>query len=99
MRKFFWYSSSCGRIEFQLTMREAKRGYHSGQCETDVLELRKTARIKAMLAKLKPDAVRLVLKEFGTWDATELADHDANLTRILWIACGDVTVQPNEVEA
>lgn len=90
------FVSSNGRVEFQLTMREAKRGSHVGQSLDDVLALRKTARIKAMLAKIKPADVRLELKEFGTWDDTELANHDDNLNRILWLACGDVVENNRE---
>ena len=30
------------------------------------------------------------LREYGAWDAEELADHEANARRVLWLACGDV---------
>jgi hypothetical protein len=33
------------------------------------------------------------LKEYGAWDAEELADHEQNLQRILWLASGDITEQ------
>jgi hypothetical protein len=35
--------------------------------------------------------LRRTLKEYGAWDATELADHDQNLQRILWLAAGDIS--------
>ena len=30
------------------------------------------------------------LREYGAWDAAELADHKQNIYRLLWIACGDI---------
>jgi hypothetical protein len=33
------------------------------------------------------------LKEYGAWGAEELADHDQNLQRVLWLAAGDITEQ------
>lgn len=33
------------------------------------------------------------LREFGAWDAEELADHEANNRRVLWIACCDIKEQ------
>jgi hypothetical protein len=33
------------------------------------------------------------LKEYGAWDRQELADHDQNLQRILWLAACDITEQ------
>ena len=42
--------------------------------------------IRAQLDALPVDAVRAELREYGAWDASELKDPEANLTRILWIA-------------
>jgi hypothetical protein len=46
--------------------------------------------IKKQLDRLDPDRVREVLRDYGAWDDNELSDHDANLDRLLWIACGDI---------
>jgi hypothetical protein len=46
--------------------------------------------IKKQLDRLDPDRVREVLRDYGAWDQAELSDHDANLDRLLWIACGDI---------
>lgn len=35
---------------------------------------------------LTPDRLRSILKEYGAWDAEQLADDDANWHRALWIA-------------
>jgi hypothetical protein len=42
------------------------------------------------LKKLDSALVALCLKEYGAWDAAELSDHEANLTRLLWCACCDI---------
>ena len=85
-----WYSSSSGRIELQLTLSQAQSASHSGQCDADVLALSKVPSIARQLAKIDPEVLRSELREYGAWDAKELADHDQNIQRILWIAAGDI---------
>jgi hypothetical protein len=63
---------------------------HPGQCDDDVAALRLVPAIKRQLDKLKPELVVECLKEYGAWDAEELANHDANLDRLLWVACCDI---------
>ena len=36
-----------------------------------------------------PDAARACLKEYGAWDAAELADNEQNRRRLLWAMFGD----------
>ena len=88
----FWTSSS-GRIEIKLTADQAIQGSHPGPCDLDIAELRQDPQIAEQLAQLKPETLRDELKEYGAWDEVELADHEANLDRILWIACGDLMDQ------
>lgn len=76
--------------ELNITLNEALTGAHSGQCDNDIAYLRTVPRIRRQLAKINPELLRKELKEYGAWDDEELADHDANLSRILWIACGDI---------
>jgi len=42
------------------------------------------------LSQLAPKQVADRLKEYGAWSDEELANHDMNLTRLLWLACCDV---------
>jgi len=88
-----WFSTSSGRIEFELTLEQAHTGYHIGACDAGVAELRKDPEIAAKLAKLDRDTLRAELDEYGAWDEEELKDHDQNLNRILWLACGDIVEQ------
>jgi hypothetical protein len=86
----FWYTSSSGLIEFQMTRQQAESVSHSGQCDADVAKLMTDPFIARQLAEIKPEDLREELGEYGSWDAEELADHDTNLSRILWLAGGDI---------
>lgn len=86
----YWTSSS-GRIELSITKAQARSASHPGQCDADVRALSQVPVIRRQLAKLDPADVRAELIGYGAWDDTELADHDANIQRLLWIAAGDIT--------
>lgn len=86
-----WWTESLGRIELQITLRQAQSCSHPGDCEADVLALRQVPAIRRQLDKLEPKVVADALREYGAWDDKELADHDHNLTRLLWIAANDIT--------
>lgn len=90
-----YWSTSSGKIELLITKHQARIGSHSGDCAQDIAYLRKYPRIRRQLAKLDPVVLALELKEYGAWDGVELADHDANLSRVLWIACGDIAENLN----
>jgi hypothetical protein len=40
-----------------------------------------------------PEACAAYLKGYGAWDAEELADHDRNLDRLVWLAGCDLREQ------
>jgi len=77
-----------GNIEIKLTRHEAAKGSHQGSCDHDLADLRKYPKIRQQLNRLDPEVVKKELAEFGAWSDKELEDHDLNLTRVLWIACG-----------
>lgn len=83
----FW-TESLGRIELQLTKAQARKGFHQGQCDDDIAELRRIPAIRRQLDKLSPPLVAECLRDCGTW--SELSNHDENLSRLLWIACSDI---------
>jgi hypothetical protein len=85
-----WYSTSSGLIELQLTQDDVAMGYHSGSCDASIADLRRAPRIAAQLDAIDPALLRSELKEWGAWDDKQLADHDENQSRILWLACGDL---------
>jgi hypothetical protein len=86
----FWFTSSSGRVEFQLTLEQAESVSHSGQCDDDVAALMADPFIRLQLARITPDILRLELREYGAWEDAQLADHQTNLSRILWLAGGDI---------
>ena len=77
-------------IELALTAEDASTGYHQGACDDDIAGLRTVPYIAEQLEALDPAKVRLELEGYGAWDDTELADHEANLDRVLWLACGNI---------
>jgi hypothetical protein len=86
-----WFSTSSGRIELEIELDDASSGSHQGPCDDDVRALSKVPYIAAQLDRIDPAMLVYELREYGAWDDTELADHDQNLQRILWLACGDIT--------
>lgn len=85
-----WWSSSSGRLELQLTLEQARSASHQGQCDEDVRALSADPAIAAQTVQWKPEDVRDELRGYGSWDAAELADHEQNLQRMLWLAAGDI---------
>jgi len=85
-----WWSTGSGRIELNITRKQAAIGYHSGQCYSDVVYLRHVPAIRRQLKKLDPAIVAKELEEHAAWSHEELKNHDENLTRLLWIACSDI---------
>lgn len=85
-----WFSTSSGRIELQISLSDAESASHQGQCDDDVKELSEVPYIAEQLAKIDPELLKSELREYGAWDDSELSDHDQNLQRLLWIACGDI---------
>lgn len=88
----YWTDSS-GRLELQLSLDQAARGYHSGACDLDIQALQQDSSISSQLLALDPRLVAAALKEYGAWDSVELSNHSDNLERLLWIACGDLVDQ------
>ena len=92
-----WFTSSCGRIEFQMTLEQAQSVCHTGQCISDVKALSNMPEIKAITDELDPETVRLVVREaYGDITEEELKDDEANIERLLWIAGCDIDEHEND---
>lgn len=85
-----WWSSSCGRLELCMTLEQACSASHQGQCDDDVDALSRVPEIAAQLAAFDPVLLARELKEYGAWSPEELADHEQNLQRMLWLAAGSI---------
>jgi hypothetical protein len=46
----------------------------------------KVPAIARQLKKLKPEVIADELREYGAWTTEELADHNENILRLLWLA-------------
>lgn len=82
------YFNYIGSIELPIAVINACS--HSGDCTNDIQECMQLPEIRAELAEIDPDQLRMELKEYGAWDEEQLADHNANLERILWLAAGNI---------
>jgi hypothetical protein len=89
----YWFTSSSGRIEFQLTREQVMQGHHQGACDDDVAALANDSTITDQLSRVSTDIMALELREYGAWSEEELADRDANIRRLIWLACGDIQDQ------
>ena len=84
----YWISNN--GIELNITKRQAAKGSHRGPRYKDVLELSRVPSIRRQLDRIKANSVVSFLSGYGAWDDEELADHEENKLRLLWLACGDI---------
>lgn len=89
------YVSSCGRIELEITMDQARSASHVGRCDDDVAALCRMPGIAAQLERIDPETLRDDLRGYGAWDDAELADHETNLQRLVWLAAGAIVEEPD----
>lgn len=85
MKTYYWCDGS-GRIEFKLTQAQIDCVCHSGSNDAAVSAIEKP--------EIDPQDLKKALREYGAWDDADLADHAANLKRIVWIACWDCFDDP-----
>lgn len=89
MKMEYWTDES-GLLSLEIALEDAQSGSHQGRCDEDIADLRRVPYIAAQLDKWSEADVRAELKGYGAWDEDDLADHDSNLNRMLWLACGAV---------
>lgn len=77
-------------LAFGSVIHDCLECWHGERDLAEVLAAREHWLIVDQLARLVPATVAEALKEYGAWSDEELADHDQNLTRLLWLACSDV---------
>jgi lauroyl/myristoyl acyltransferase len=95
MKTYCWYASSGRGIQLYLTEDEAKEGNHVGDCAEDVKYLSNLPHIREQLNRIDPDILAEELSEYTDWDTK---DHEENLQRLMWIACGDIQEFPEDYE-
>ena len=87
--KTLWNSTNYNN-DLKLTREDANACSHSGPCDEDVAMVMTKPYVKRQLAELNPEQLRKELAEFGAWNDAELANHNDNLTRWVWISAGDI---------
>lgn len=87
------------RFVINMTKQQAESASHQGDCDMDVTALLESPNIRRQFKKISPDSIRAELKEYGAWDAEELADDAQNQNRIVWIAAGNITGNIKEKHA
>jgi folate-binding Fe-S cluster repair protein YgfZ len=97
--QLLWWTCGSGRIELQMTLEQTESVSHQGQCDMDVLYLSRVLEIRTQLDAINPAILAAELKEYGAWDAEELANHEENIQRILWIAGCDIKEESREVQS
>jgi hypothetical protein len=88
------YWATFNRFELRLPGRCVMDCSHSGPCDADVAywlpKVRAQVASDAFANAPTLDSIRAELKEYGAWDADELADDDQNWARLVWIAAGNI---------
>ncbi len=91
------WAVSSGSVVLAIRFEDACTPAHQGACDDDVAALRAQPYVKDQLDALDVETVAAEIREYGAWDETELVDHEANLLRLLWIACGDIRGNATEL--
>lgn len=78
--------ASFNRFELELPAAAVADCSHQGQCDDDVSYWVE----KVDFSAISQADIRAELAEYGAWDENELADHEENCKRILWIAAGNI---------
>ena len=78
------------RVDLHMTRAQAESAAHAGRCDEDVESLATLPQIARQLRRLDPDAIRAELREYGAWDASELADDEANQRRLVWLGAASI---------
>ena len=62
----------------------------SGHCDDVVSAIANKPYIVRQFAAIDNSKLVSELSEYGAWDEVELQDKQANIERIIWIACSDI---------
>lgn len=82
-----WQTHYFNRFSVQLPCDCIAECSHQGQCDDDVEYWAKKIERPDSAT---PEVIAAELKEYGAWDAEQLADDKANWERIVWLAACDL---------
>lgn len=91
------YKHGCHDVELDITLDDARKGYHEGLCDDDIAQLQKKKYIKRQLNPIPLDTLCSILDEYGC--EFDDGDDKEELEGIaLWLACGNILDEVNEEE-
>ena len=74
-----------------ITKAVANECSKSGNNEYSVNYYMNLPKYKKQLLKLDKEQVRQELNDLGAWEDEELDNHEDNLQRLFWLACGNIS--------
>ena len=74
-----------------ITKAVANECSRSGDNEYSVNYYMNLPKYRKQLLKLDKEQVRNELNEYGAWEDDELENHEDNLQRLFWLACGNIS--------
>lgn len=82
--------ASLNYFDLYFTRQDVDSVPSSGQCDEAVKIIAKKPYIVRQFTNIDNSKLIKELSEYGAWDNVELQDKQANIERIIWIACGDI---------
>ena len=82
--------ASLNYFDLYFTRKDVDSMPLSGQCDDTVQAIAKKPYIVRQFAAIDNSKLIKELTEYGAWDVIELQDKQANIERIIWIACSDI---------
>lgn len=74
-----------------ITKAVANECSRSGNNEYSVNYYMNLPKYRKQLDKLNKESVRAELNDLGAWEDDELENHEDNLQRLFWLACGNIS--------
>jgi hypothetical protein len=82
--------ASLNYFDLYFTQQDVDSMPLSGDCNDAVSAIAKKPYIVRQFAAIDNSKLVSELSEYGAWDDVELQDKQANIQRIIWIACSDI---------
>ena len=82
--------ASLNYFDLYFTRKDVDSMPLSGQCDDTAQAIAKKPYIVRQFAAIDNSVLIKELTEYGAWDDVELQDKQANIERIIWLACSDI---------
>ena len=89
------YKRGCHAVELDITLEDARKGYHQGSCDYDIAQLQKKDYIKQQLNPIPLDTLCSILDEYGC-EYDDGDDKEEIEGIVLWLACADIIDEVRE---